>query len=112
MAYTPENYTVYYGTDHSCSISGGDLENFNNSITTYTPNNQTLADFFFDKDLKFSIQIFGLVPSTQYCCCVVATNNHDSTKSEPVAFETKIDTTDTTDTTDKMEITDAYDGKK
>ena len=103
---------MYYGSDHSCSLSGGDLENFNSSITTYTPNNQTLADFFFEKDLEFSIQIFGLIPSTQYCCFVVATNNHDSTKSELVAFETKTDTTDTTDMTDTMDTTDVYDGKK
>ena len=106
MAYTPENYIVYYGSDHSCSLSDGDLQKYSRSITTYTPNNQTLEDFFFEKDLKFSVEIVGLTPSTHYCCFVVATNNHDSTKSEPVAFETKTDTTDTMDTTDM------YDGKK
>ena len=106
MTYTPEHYTVYYSSDHSCSLSGSDLEKYNSSITAYTPNNQTLTGFFFDKDLNFSIEIVGLTPSTHYCCFVVATNNHDGTKSEPVSFETKTDMTDTTDTTD------AYDGKK
>ena len=115
VTYTPENYTVYYASDHSCSLSGGDLEKYSSSITTYTPNNQTLTDFFFDKDLNFSIEIVGLTPSTHYCCFVVATNNNGSTKSDPISFEIKTDASDTTDatnTTNKTDMTRTNEGKK
>ena len=109
MTYTPESHTVYYGSDGSCSLSGTDLKKFNRSRTTYTPNNQTLTGFFFEKDSNFSIEIVGLTPSTHYCCFVVATNSHVSTRSEPVSFETKTDTdkTGTTDTADTTNMTNA-----
>ena len=68
ITYTAENYTVYYGSDGSCSLNDVDLEKLSQSITTYTSNNQTLAEFFFEKDLNLSIQVFGLVPSAHYCC--------------------------------------------
>ena len=90
VVYTPETYTVYYSPQSNCPFSASNLEDFHSSITTYTPNNHTLTDFFFEESMKFSVNIGGLTPSTTYCCFVVATNSYGSTSSEHFSFETEI----------------------
>ena len=80
---------MYYAPYVTCDFSGSSLESFNSSITTYTPNNQTLADFLFVKEEEFYVELFGLRPSTNYCCFVVAKNTNGSTVSEMHSFQTK-----------------------
>ena len=91
VVYTPENYTVYYALDGNCLFSDSGLQGLNSSIPTYTPNNQTLTSFYYLKDVEFSVELFGMTPSTSYCCVVVARNTNGSTESEVLSFETKTD---------------------
>ena len=89
VAYTPENYTVYYYASYeSCQSSGSSSEGFNSSIVTYTPNNNTLNEFFFEKNMEFSVEITGLEPSTIYCCFVESRNTNDTEMSVVTSFET------------------------
>ena len=89
VTYTPESYSVYYAPYDSCPFSVNVPEGFNRSITTYTPNNQSLTDFFFEKDVSFSVVRLGLMPSTNYCGFVMARNTNSSEMSAMFTFETK-----------------------
>ena len=78
---------MLYAPHGNCHFSDSNTDGLSRSNTIYTPNNQTLTDFFFEKDVEFSIGLDGLIPSTEYCCVVVASNSHGSTMSEVVSFE-------------------------
>ena len=76
IAYTPENYTVYFGT------SSGSLTPFNQQRQS--------GDNFIATDLSFSIQLTGLAPGTTYYCQVVAVNSvPGSTQSTVLQFITR-----------------------
>ena len=60
IAYTPETYTVHFGS------SPGSLTPFNQQ--------QQSGDNFTSTNLPFSIQLTGLIPATDYSYRVVATN--------------------------------------
>ena len=60
IAYTPETYTVHFGT------SSG-------SLTSFSQQRQS-ADNFTATNLQFSVQLTGLTPATDYSYQVVATN--------------------------------------
>ena len=91
VIYTPENYTVLYVPHGNCHFSDSNAEGLNRSTTLYTPNNQTLTGFFFEKDFEFFVGLDGLSPSTNYCCVVVASNSHGSTMSKELSFQTEAD---------------------
>ena len=76
---------MLYAPHGNCHFSDSNSR----STTLYTPNNQTLTDFFFEKDVELSVKLDSLSPSTNYCCVVVASNSHGSTMSEVVSFETE-----------------------
>ena len=60
IAYTPETYTVHFGT------SAGSLTPFNQQLQS--------GDNFTATNLQFSVQLTGLTPATDYSYRVVATN--------------------------------------
>ena len=75
IAYTPENYTVHYGT------SPGSLTPFNQQ--------EQSGDDFTATSLQFSIQLTGLAPGTRYYYQVVAMNSvPGSTQSTINSFTT------------------------
>ena len=89
--YTPENYIVHYAPHGNCHLSDSNTEGLNSSNAVYTPNNQTLTKFFFEMDVEFSVELVGLIPSTNYCCVLVASNSYGSTVSELFSFQTEAD---------------------
>ena len=67
IAYTPENYTVHFGT------SPGSLIPFNQQLQS--------GDDFTATNIPFSLQLTGLSPGTTYYYQVVAMNSVGSTAS-------------------------------
>ena len=74
IAYTPENYTVHFGT------SPGSLTPFNQQ--------QQSGDNFTATNLQFSIELTGLSAGTTYYYQVVAVNSVGSTQSTVRQFTT------------------------
>ena len=74
IAYTPENYTVHFGT------SPGSLTPFNQQ--------QQSGDNFTATNLQFSVQLTGLSAGTTYYYQVVAVNSVGSTASVELSFMT------------------------
>ena len=74
IAYTPETYTVHFGT------SLGSLTPFNQQ--------QQSGDDFTATNLQFSIPLTGLAPGTRYYYQVVAMNSVGSTQSTINNFTT------------------------
>ena len=74
IAYTPENYTVHFGT------SSG-------SLTLFSQQRQS-GDDFTATNLSFSIQLTGLSAGTRYYYQVVAMNSVGSTSSVEESFTT------------------------
>ena len=74
ITYTPETYTVIYGTDPSLLDQTSQSVTGNSDITT--------------TDQILSIQLDGLVHDTTYYYQVVATNTHNSTASTVASFVT------------------------
>ena len=74
ITYTPENYTVHFGT------SPGSL--------TYVSQQQESGDNFTATNLSFSIQLTGLSAGTTYYYQVVAVNSVGSTASVEQSFAT------------------------
>ena len=74
IAYTPENYTVHFGT------SLGSLTPFNQQ--------QQSGDNFTATNLQFSLQLTGLSAGTTYYYQVVAVNSVGSTASVEQSFTT------------------------
>ena len=74
IAYTPENYTVHFGT------SPGSLTRFNQQ--------QQSGNNFTATNLQFSVQLTGLSAGTTYYYLVVAMNSVGSTASDEHSFTT------------------------
>ena len=74
IAYTPENYTVYFGT------SPGSLTPFNQQRQS--------GDNFTATNLSFSLQLTGLSAGTTYYYQVVAVNSVGSTATVEQSFTT------------------------
>ena len=74
IAYTPENYTVHFGT------SSGSLTPFNQQRQS--------GDGFTTTNLLFSVQLTGLASGTTYYYQVVAVNSEGSTASVEQSFTT------------------------
>ena len=74
IAYTPENYTVHYGT------SSGSLTPFNR--------HRQSDDDFNANNLQFSVQLTGLSPGTTYYYQVVVVNSVGSVASVQQNFTT------------------------
>ena len=74
IAYTPETYTVHFGT------SSGSLTSFNQQRQS--------GDDFTATNLSFSTQLTGLSPGTTYYYQVVAMNSVGSTSSVEESFTT------------------------
>ena len=74
IAYTPENYTVHFGT------SSGSLTPFNQQ--------QQSGNNFTATNLQFSVQLTGLSAGTTYYYLVVAMNSVGSTASDEHSFTT------------------------
>ena len=74
IAYTPENYTVHFGT------SPGSLSPFNQQRQS--------GDNFTATNFPFSLQLTGLSPGTRYYYQVVAMNSVGSTTSDEQSFTT------------------------
>ena len=74
IAYTPETYTVHFGT------SLGSLTSFNQQ--------QQSGDDFTATNLQFSIPLTGLAPGTRYYYQVVAMNSVGPTQSTINNFTT------------------------
>ena len=75
IAYTPETYTVHFGT------SPGSLNPFNQE--------QQSSDSFTATNLPFSVQLTGLAARTRYYYQVVAVNSVGSTQSLVQQFTTR-----------------------
>ena len=76
IAYTPETYTVHFGT------SPGSLTNVSQQ--------QESGDDFTATNLTFSVQLTGLSPGTTYYYQVVAMNTEGSTASIEQNFTTAL----------------------
>ena len=76
IAYTPENYTVHFGT------SSGSLTPFNQQRQS--------GDNFTATNLQFSIQLTGLSAGTTYYYQVVAVNSEGPTASVQQNFTTAL----------------------
>ena len=76
IAYTPENYTVHYGT------SSGSLSSFSQQ--------QQSGDDFTTTNLQLSVQLTGLSPGTTYYYQVVAVNSVGSNASIEQNFTTAL----------------------
>ena len=74
IAYTPENYTVYFGT------SSGSLSN--------SSHQRQSGDNFIATNLQFSLELTGLSAGTTYYYQVVAVNSVGSTQSTRPQFRT------------------------
>ena len=74
IAYTPETYTVHFGT------SSGSLTNVSQQ--------QQSGDNFTATNLQFSVQLTGLSAGTTYYYQVVAMNSVGSTASDEHSFTT------------------------
>ena len=74
IAYTPENYTVHFGTSSS-------------SLTPFRQQRQS-GDNFTATNLPFSVQLTGLSAGTTYYYQVVAVNSVGSTASVEQSFTT------------------------
>ena len=74
IVYTPENYTVHFGT------SPGSLTPFNQQ--------QQSGDNFTATNLQFSVQLTGLSAGTTYYYQVVAVNSVGTTASVEQSFMT------------------------
>ena len=76
IAYTPENYTVHYGT------SSGSLSSFSQQ--------QQSGDNVTATNLQLSVQLTGLSPGTTYYYQVVAVNSVGSNASIEQNFTTAL----------------------
>ena len=74
LAYTPENYTVYFGTSPG-------------SLTPFSQQRQS-GDNFTATNLPFSIQLTGLSAGTTYYYQVEAVNSVGTTASVEQSFMT------------------------
>ena len=74
IAYTPENYTLHFGT------SSGSLTRFSQQVQS--------GDNFTATNLPFSLQLTGLSAGTTYYYQVVAVNSVGSTSSVELSFTT------------------------
>ena len=74
IAYTPENYTVHFGTSPG-------------SLTPFSQQQQS-GDNFTATNLQFSLQLTGLAPGTTYYYQVVAVSSVGSTASVEQSFTT------------------------
>ena len=75
IAYTPETYTVHFGTSPG-------------SLTNISQQRQS-GDSFTATNLQFSVQLTGLAPGTRYYYQVVAVNSVGSTQSTINNFTTR-----------------------
>ena len=78
IAYTPETYTVHFGT------SSG-------SLTPFSQQRQS-GDNFTATNLQFSVQLTGLTPATNYSYRVVATNTIGRTAMSAIRMFRTLDT--------------------
>ena len=75
IAYTPEDYTVHFGTSPG-------------SLTSFSQQQQS-GDNFTANNLQFSVQLTGLAAGTTYYYQVVAVNSVGSTQSTVRQFTTR-----------------------
>ena len=77
IAYTPETYTVHFGTSPG-------------SLTPFSQRRQS-GDNFTATNLQFSIQLTGLTPATNYSYLVVATNTISRTNMSMIGMFRTLD---------------------
>ena len=77
IAYTPETYTVHFGTSPG-------------SLTSFSQQRQS-ADNFTATNLPFSVPLTGLTPATDYSYQVVATNTIGRTAMSAIGMFRTLD---------------------